>query len=318
MPVPLMMDKEAHKKFAFHYACMGTGLHICPIRTYDVCGNDGEGRAWQTQVRIPAVYPDGVYTFGWSWYGGGDYRDHSFFGDYYSCSFVRIRGGIALEESFVPIFANSVCRSSVNRLGVCWSEPCHIGPMFMMLPVEFQHNSPTTIRQADLQHLVHGGVGDSVSAGGRSRSAHRDRQPNSRSQDQRSQKRTPRNDNRIFATRSSQRKLRVAFLDLKTFEKTAVKDAGVYNLKDFANGVTVEAFYKGSNVHYVEFYVDNVLMRRERKGPYVMNGNHGQRFYKWDMPIGRMVKIQVSVIIFDGATYRVDERFEADVQFNVV
>lgn len=134
VPVSKMMDKTAHKKFTFQISCWSSGLHRCYSRREEVCGNDAEGLAYEVPITVPSVYPDGVYVFGWAWYGGGDFRGRGFFGDYYSCSFIRIEGGSRLTTSYSPRFvagshqpSQSSCISSVDRIGVCSREPCR-GP----------------------------------------------------------------------------------------------------------------------------------------------------------------------------------------------
>lgn len=78
---------------------------------------------------IPPIYPDGDYVLGWTWYGGGVLSGH--FGDYYDCSYVRISGGATLQHSYKPGFAagggsmhEDGCEATVNKLGICWKEPC--------------------------------------------------------------------------------------------------------------------------------------------------------------------------------------------------
>lgn len=142
VPVNRMMDKNAHARFAFQISCWSSGLHSCPSRDIHECGNDSEGKAYQVKITVPTTYPDGVYVFGWAWYGGGDFRWRSFFGDYYSCSFVRIHGGTGPTYEWRPVFYpgtnqkhDGACMSAVNRLGVCPREPCFVGPVKPMSPV---------------------------------------------------------------------------------------------------------------------------------------------------------------------------------------
>lgn len=133
VPVSKMLDKRAHDRYTIYETCWGVGLHRCSSRLKRVCGNDGDGLAFQVQITVPTCYPDGVYVFGWAWYGGGNFRDQSFFGDYYSCSFVRIHGGVRVTSEWSPKFIsvpghpNDGCRSATDHLGVCAREPCHIG-----------------------------------------------------------------------------------------------------------------------------------------------------------------------------------------------
>lgn len=146
VPVSKMFEKYAHQRYTTHITCWSSGLHQCYSRNVHVCGNDADGMAYQTHITVPTSYPDGVYAFGWAWYGGGDYRDRSFFGDYYSCSFIRIQGGVGLTAQWSPQFVpapnselNDGCVSATNRVGVCVSEPCHIGPVRPMRPAHLPH-----------------------------------------------------------------------------------------------------------------------------------------------------------------------------------
>lgn len=81
---------------------------------------------------------------GWVWYGGGE--RYGSFGDYYDCMYVRIRGGAA-SKTYRPRFKMGAsmggrrgkCRATVNRIGVCWREPCPGGARLtrLMKPWEF-------------------------------------------------------------------------------------------------------------------------------------------------------------------------------------
>ncbi len=82
VPVDQMFSKEAHQKYAFHYACWGAGKERCPQPGNDEnCGNDKDGERYGTTITVPTNYPDGTYVLGYSWFGGGDYRELSFFGE---------------------------------------------------------------------------------------------------------------------------------------------------------------------------------------------------------------------------------------------
>lgn len=153
VPVDQMMDKRAHEKFTFQVSCWASGLHQCYSRKEQVCGNDAEGKAYKAPITVPSAYPDGVYVFGWAWYGGGDYRETSFFGDYYSCSFVRIQGGVSVSAQSRPVFLpgsntkyNDACMSATDRVGVCSREPCHGHQVRKMTP----RNLPRFISSRDL------------------------------------------------------------------------------------------------------------------------------------------------------------------------
>lgn len=147
VPFSKMFDKDAHQRYTTHITCWSSGLHRCYSRNEHVCGNDAEGMGYQVDITVPTSYPDGVYVFGWAWYGGGDYRERSYFGDYYSCSFIQIRGGDQLTATWTPKFIpapngefDDECLSATDRLGVCAEEPCNIGPVRPLKPVGLPQN----------------------------------------------------------------------------------------------------------------------------------------------------------------------------------
>lgn len=153
VPIKKMMDKSAHARFTFQISCWDSGLHSCKSRSKHVCGNDAEGKAYKVPVVVPSAYPDGVYVFGWAWYGGGDYKGRSFFGDYYSCSFIRMQGGLPVTSSSKPVFVPGInsrfrdgCLASTNRLGRCAREPCYGGNVQKMSV----RNLPSVIFQKDI------------------------------------------------------------------------------------------------------------------------------------------------------------------------
>jgi hypothetical protein len=82
VPIDKLMDKDAHRKGAFHHSCWGAGVTVATpdeIATdpdgYNMIGTDGEQHSsppayYSADAIIPDVVPDGMYVFGWSWYGG--------------------------------------------------------------------------------------------------------------------------------------------------------------------------------------------------------------------------------------------------------
>ena len=156
VPIDKMMDKRAHEANAFSYSCFGaTAVRAtrADMKTdtwgFSMVGNDGEGRThkqatgfYTSDVVIPPVVADGFYVFGWVWFGGtgGAVSNHpyrtepfwkGYFSDYWSCSFVEVRGGKALEASYTPVFKNDMrqfsgegCMSANDAPGVCTHEPC--------------------------------------------------------------------------------------------------------------------------------------------------------------------------------------------------
>ena len=129
VPVDDRDSFHAHASYAFHTTCFEVGQRKCNPKSYS-CGTDST--MYETSVRAPRV-PDGLYVLGWSWYGSyalgadGDVNFH--FGDYYSCSYIRIEGGGKVSDErtraeFKPRNARNRCKSLANTLGVCKVEPC--------------------------------------------------------------------------------------------------------------------------------------------------------------------------------------------------
>lgn len=152
VPIDEMYNKTTHNFMSFFYACWSSadGYQCSEKERYRDCHYDLDNRAWKTTVTIPTTYPDGVYVLGWSWYGGG--ATYGSFGDYYDCSYVRIRGGPLTDTAQAvfqpgPLYPNG-CQSSVDRLGLCKTEPC--GSEFWsreMIPAEFGDGALTIRRE---------------------------------------------------------------------------------------------------------------------------------------------------------------------------
>lgn len=150
-----MMNKKAHTRNAFHYSCWGAKPVVArPDQLwkdqygFSIVGNDGEQHQfvpayYTTTFTIPPVVPDGKYVLGWVWYGGigGPVLSNKpqkpttfgYFGDYWSCSFVEVKGGIPLKSKYKPIFKNDMsqfstegCMSANDAPGVCTYEPCYV------------------------------------------------------------------------------------------------------------------------------------------------------------------------------------------------
>lgn len=159
VPIAKMMDKEVHSRNAFHYSCWGggavnaTAAEMGRDRTgYSLTGSDGRFHDsavgyYTTRVHVPEVIPDGIYAMGWVWYGGiggsfkGNKPEHpfpnGFFGDYWSCAFVQIRGGPS-TPTYRPVFQANLgrywgdqCWSGADRPGPCAYEPCKPRARFM-------------------------------------------------------------------------------------------------------------------------------------------------------------------------------------------
>lgn len=151
-----MMDKRVHSRNAFSYSCFGAKAVKAKRKErkedrwgFSLVGNDGSGKRhkqatgyYVSDITIPPVVPDGHYVFGWAWFGGTggsvsnkSYKKEPFwkgyFTDYWSCSFVQVRGGKPLERKYTPVFKNDMkqfsregCMSANDALGICTREPC--------------------------------------------------------------------------------------------------------------------------------------------------------------------------------------------------
>lgn len=174
VPVDKMMDKEVHAKNAFYYGCWGAN----PVPAtqadfakdkfgFNIAGGDGSlhnlTRSYHIiKTTIPTVVPDGNYVLGWTWFGGvggtvvknmpqRPFRS-GFFGDYYSCAFVRIEGGGPVARSYDPVFINDLsrfwpggCHASADAPGVCEVEPCKTLPARQQLPRAFKSGTPAAL-----------------------------------------------------------------------------------------------------------------------------------------------------------------------------
>lgn len=282
VPVDKMMDKAAHERFTFQISCWSSGLHNCGSRHERVCGNDADGKAYRVEITVPSAYPDGVYVFGWAWYGGGDFRGKSFFGDYYSCSFVRISGGKAVSAESKPVFRpglnqkhNDACVSAADRVGVCWREPCHNGQVRPMKP----RGLPRFIRSRDL-----GNSGPQEN-----------REPES--------SHTNSNGGNARGARGSRNRFQVSGIQVYDLRTNRVKFNAKGNFK-----VKLSAFRKGFAVGLqVSGNVSKVIFRirghthEEKVAPYIVNGNHGRKMERFRCRRRQKVRFTASVYGSDGS-----------------
>lgn len=150
VPIGDMERKDVHDLMAFYFGCWSSGGYTCDEKEHHRdCGFDRDNLAWKADVLIPTVYPDGVYVLGWSWYGGGE--TYGSFGEYWDCAYVRIQGG-PLEDVNGAVFRpgpkySDGCQSSVERHGICVTEPC--GKELWsrkMVPGEFGNGNPSIYR----------------------------------------------------------------------------------------------------------------------------------------------------------------------------
>eukprot|EP00177_Eucheuma_denticulatum_P008573 GFKZ01015614.1.p1 GENE.GFKZ01015614.1~~GFKZ01015614.1.p1 ORF type:complete len:336 (+),score=7.31 GFKZ01015614.1:35-1009(+) len=166
VPLDKMMDKEVHKRNAFHFSCWGATTVVATaadLQTdragFSIASGDGSlhdqpPSFHTTNATIPTVVADGDYILGWVWYGGigGPLERNTpenpfpngFFSDYWACAFVRIRGG-PRTRSYTPQFVNELehvwprgCWSANNEPGVCLVEPCRSVRARFMVPKEFE------------------------------------------------------------------------------------------------------------------------------------------------------------------------------------
>ncbi len=173
------MDKSVHTRLAIHFSCWGeTPVAAKPNELerdefgFSFIGSDGQQHSFSkgyyiSKVTIPDVVPDGKYMVGWSWYGGcgcavtgnGPLAPcrYSYFSDYWSCSFIEIKGGNPLAKEYKPAFVGSNfaepkgsgCRAAFDSLGQCTYEPCTGKKCEFIKPKEFQGAGPRTLTPAD-------------------------------------------------------------------------------------------------------------------------------------------------------------------------
>lgn len=178
VPLDKMKDKAVHSANAFHYSCWGANVKVASESElgkdkygFSLIGSDGkehdQAPAYYTvDIKIPEVVPDGKYMLGWAWFGGPggkilqnapqEPKPYSYFSDYWSCSFVVIKGGAPLASSYTPVFVNDMsqfsedgCMSHADDVGQCTYEPCRDRKAFYRKPAAFLGDSPTPITPAN-------------------------------------------------------------------------------------------------------------------------------------------------------------------------
>lgn len=103
VPLSQMTDHRWHEYTAFHYGCFEAYRYSCSGSV--ACGNDNKGKGYYQYVEIPRVFPDGMYVFGMVWFGGVKYdRVKPEFPNFFSASFVEIRGGLSRSPYYRPRF----------------------------------------------------------------------------------------------------------------------------------------------------------------------------------------------------------------------
>lgn len=164
VPLSAIHDPRAHSRLTLLHTCWESGEHHC--RPGQDCGTDKSGEAFQKFLRIPSVFPDGLYVFGYVWYGGLNFtRKFGQFPDYHSCSIVRIEGGDDLKGTYAPYFdaglgrriVNGMCQSSATRVGECIDGGCDRRGSFYAVPALFSNGrAPSPFTQEDVIRIAKG------------------------------------------------------------------------------------------------------------------------------------------------------------------
>lgn len=154
VPLERIYDSVAHRKFAFYYGCWEQGLFLCG--KHPKCGSDTRGMAFQRNVSVPNVIPDGVYVFAFMWFGGIHYeRKHGRFAHFTSCSIIKVKGGLPLQKKYKKLFqpgnvgkfeSNGLCLTSTAIEGQCL-KGCTQVSSFYSIPGLFK---PTKGKPKDL------------------------------------------------------------------------------------------------------------------------------------------------------------------------
>ncbi len=173
------MNKAVHTRLTFRYSCWGENPQIAQPNEmgrdefgFSLVGTDGDNHRFAkgyyvNKVEIPDVVPDGKYIIAWAWFGGCGCRvtsskavescGTSYFSDYWSCSFIEIKGGKPLAKEYKPVFIGSnfakprgsACRAAFDSLGQCKFEPCRGKQCRYMKPRAFLGDGPRPLTPAD-------------------------------------------------------------------------------------------------------------------------------------------------------------------------
>lgn len=131
-------DRNKHAANAFRFDCADAGETKCDERVKQRdCFADKENSTYSHKVTIPTVMADGVYILGWVWFAGVNLNGfNGVFGDYHDCSFLEVKGGVPLTETYTPVFdtsgsktaGNGTCLATTTAVGDCPEEPCKPRP----------------------------------------------------------------------------------------------------------------------------------------------------------------------------------------------
>ncbi|OSX73612.1 hypothetical protein BU14_0333s0001 [Porphyra umbilicalis] len=136
VPTPVGLSVAAHARYSFWWGCWGSGQVGCGDNKR-LCDDDRSSKVFRRSVRVPTSIPDGVYVLGFVWYGGA-LRNSEYLSirPYWSCAYVRVRGGPGPTATFPRRFVPGVpgpglplpstpdqrrrmCVSGIDRLGPC-------------------------------------------------------------------------------------------------------------------------------------------------------------------------------------------------------
>lgn len=162
VPVSHMHNSSVHWFLTILHSCWESNIYNCARSEY--CGSDSARQAYSTRTTVPLVYPDGIYVFRYVWYGGLHFkRQHGFFPEYKSCSFIRIRGGprssVAYKPEFVsgtgPRIYDGQCESSADAIGQCSNIACFKNKKMIGIPKRFRSGSRNlSFKERDILKLM--------------------------------------------------------------------------------------------------------------------------------------------------------------------
>lgn len=163
VPARHIHNVTMHNRFTLFHTCWEAGEHRCA--PYEDCGTDQARLAYQSTMKVPSVFPDGIYALRFVWYGGLHFkRHHGHFADYASCSFIRVHGGGQVTSApFSPFFTpghgrhirRGKCEASADAIGQCGNAPCVNRTMFTAIPRRFSYRGENVpYCDADLRPLM--------------------------------------------------------------------------------------------------------------------------------------------------------------------
>lgn len=232
----------------------------------------------------------------WSWFGGlvSEFKEiKSFFGDYWSCRSIRIKGGESESEIYPVVFqpdagkgtsnpksiGKNSCLSSVNNVSICVKEPC-------------RHKTPKFMRPAP---FMSGRVPSSISAYWISPSPSTSPLPTSSSKPMTltaSVQLGPTPSSTTAYThwkdmKGGKARVLVKRLQLIDIDTEKVIEDRFYRttvIPSSTTRMTFEAKTTGQT-SYVNFFLDDVFLRNEFQPPYTAFGDEEGKSAVWPNPI---------------------------------